>query len=41
MMFDVLLDFVLFHCPLNLTDVRQYLVPSTEKVVYYSIYLQL
>ena len=40
-MFDALLDFVLFHCLVNLTDVRPYQVPSNEKVVYNSIYLQL
>ena len=41
MMFDALLDFVLFHCLVNLTDMKPYQVPSNEKVVYYSIHLQL
>ena len=41
MMFDALLEFVLFRCLVNLTDMRPYQVPSNEKVVYYSIYLQL
>ena len=40
MMFDVLLDFVSFHCFVNLTDVSPYLVPTIEKVVVYIIYLK-
>ena len=41
MMFDVLMDFVLLHYFVNLTDARPYLIPSIEKVVLYSVYLQL
>ena len=36
MMFDALLEFVLFRCLVNLTDMMPYQVPSNEKVVYYS-----